>query len=58
MNIEGEKENIRCKCGKFWGINLFQRKIACSRCKTPVKARGERNERKRRQVARRLDKRI
>jgi hypothetical protein len=47
MNIEKERANIRCKCGKFWGINLFQRKKTCNRCKTIVKARGERNEWKR-----------
>ena len=44
MNLKQEKENIRCKCRKLWGINLFQAKAICKRCKTQVKARGEKNE--------------
>tara|TARA_R100001443_G_scaffold61403_1_gene71521 strand:- start:1016 stop:1153 length:138 start_codon:yes stop_codon:yes gene_type:complete len=44
MNLEQEKQNIRCKCGKLWGINLFQAKAICRRCKTKIKARGEQNE--------------
>ena len=48
MNTEEERKNIRCKCGKFWGINLFQTNKTCNRCKASVKARGERDERKRR----------
>lgn len=44
MNKDKEKINIRCKCGKYWGIELFRKKKDCKRCKTPVKARGESNE--------------
>ena len=44
MNLEQEKTNIRCKCRKLWGIRLFQTKAVCKRCKTQVKARGEKNE--------------
>ena len=36
MGIEG---HIRCKCGKFWGMEKF--KWYCNRCKTKVIARGE-----------------
>ena len=45
MNLRQEKENIRCKCGKFWGVRLFQQNKACKRCRTQVKARGEQNGR-------------
>ena len=41
MDKKEERENIRCKCGKFWGITLFQQNKVCKRCKTQVKARGE-----------------
>ena len=44
MTGEQERANIRCKCGKLWGIGLFQKNRVCKRCKTKVKARGEQNE--------------
>ena len=46
MNKEEEKINIRCKCGKYWGMNNFRKKGVCRRCKTPVIARGETNAQK------------
>ena len=36
MGIEGD---IRCKCGKYWGMHNHKRN--CKRCKTPVMARGK-----------------
>lgn len=37
--MESIEKHIRCKCGKVWGMDNFQK--ICSRCKTDVKARGE-----------------
>ena len=48
MNKEQEKKNIRCKCRKLWGLNMFQAKAVCERCRTIVRARGELNEKQRR----------
>ena len=32
------EKGIRCSCGKYWGMNNFNKK--CKRCKSSVKARG------------------
>ena len=37
-------KQIRCKCGKEWGINKFRSQSYCKRCKTTVIARGEKND--------------
>lgn len=40
MKINKDVEShIRCKCGKFWGMDNHKR--MCKRCKTEVIARGE-----------------
>ena len=39
MNKKLEKE-IRCKCGKTWGMKNFRKRGICRRCKTPAIARG------------------
>ena len=39
MNKNLEKE-IRCKCGKMYGLSNFRKKRICRRWKTPVIARG------------------
>ena len=53
MNIKGvcdscmtkeEDREIRCKCGKFWGLPYFKIKKECGRCRTTVKARGKLGE--------------
>jgi hypothetical protein len=33
--------HIRCKCGKFWGLQYFKMKKECGRCRSLVKARGK-----------------
>jgi len=58
MDWKEEKANIRCKCRNLWGLDLFRSKKVCKRCKTQVKARGELNERERRRMASRLDKKV
>ena len=40
-NVTLEK-GIRCKCGKFWGMD--RHKIICTRCKTEVIARSNKLE--------------
>ena len=41
MSMGDIDRHIRCKCGKYWGMKNFRRKMKCKRCKTPVIARGE-----------------
>ena len=41
LKIKKEKE-IRCKCGKQWGVEKFRAQTTCRRCKTEVIARGDR----------------
>ena len=43
MNEYEEMKNIRCKCGKLYGLELFKKKSNCKRCKTIVIARGVTN---------------
>jgi len=43
---ENLERNIRCNCGKFWGIKHFRAHKECSRCKTYVIARGPGGNRK------------
>tara|TARA_Y100001973_G_C5193372_1_gene332487 strand:- start:392 stop:517 length:126 start_codon:yes stop_codon:yes gene_type:complete len=40
MDKAQERLNIKCKCGKLWGLELFRKKRTCKRCKAIVKARG------------------
>ena len=35
------EKQIRCKCGKEYGITNFRRKKKCKRCQTIVIARGK-----------------
>lgn len=35
------EKQIRCKCGKEYGVRKFRREVKCKRCKTVVFARGE-----------------
>ena len=36
------EKHIRCKCGKHWGMHNHKRN--CKKCKTPVIARGAKEE--------------
>jgi len=36
------QKQIRCKCGKYWGLKFFRLQKVCKRCKTKVIARGKR----------------
>jgi len=40
------ERDIRCKCGKFWGIQYFKMNKNCGRCRSLVKARGKRNDKR------------
>ena len=35
------EKQIRCKCGKEYGVKKFRREVKCKRCQTPVFARGK-----------------
>ena len=43
--IERTNRNIRCLCGKLWGIKYFRLHQQCDRCKTYVIARGHKGNR-------------
>jgi len=39
--IKNPEKNIRCKCGKYWGMKYFRKGKICKRCKTAVAARED-----------------
>ena len=37
-------KHVRCKCGKYYGMDNFRKGVTCRRCETTVAARGLKNE--------------
>ena len=42
LSKEKQEKDIRCKCGKYWGMRNHQK--TCRRCKTTVIARGNNDD--------------